>query len=229
MLDQMPFTDVEFVDNPEPRCPCVILLDASGSMQGRPIQLLNEAMELFAQELNNDRLASKRVEVAVVTFGQAVHTVQEFVNPTAFLPPRLEADGSTPMGEAVVQACGLLEERKQVYRSAGISYFRPWVILLTDGAATDYHTHYWNSAVDLVREGEASKKLLFFGIAVQDADKSKLDELCPPNRPAMKLKGLSFRELFTWLSSSLRTVSSANPGASGLTLPPTSGWASVDI
>ena len=28
---------VEFAENQEPRCPCVLLLDTSGSMEGRPI------------------------------------------------------------------------------------------------------------------------------------------------------------------------------------------------
>src|SRR4051812_39718221 len=101
MSEQIPFIDVEFVDNPEPRCPCVLLLDTSSSMQGEPITALNEGVELFGRELNGDRLASKRVEVAVVTFGQGVQTVQDFVSATAFLPPRFEASGSTPMGEAV--------------------------------------------------------------------------------------------------------------------------------
>ena len=32
---------VEFAENPEPRCPCVLLLDTSGSMQGAPIEALN--------------------------------------------------------------------------------------------------------------------------------------------------------------------------------------------
>jgi uncharacterized protein with von Willebrand factor type A (vWA) domain len=31
-LEQVPFPEPEFVDNPEPRCPCVLLLDTSGSM-----------------------------------------------------------------------------------------------------------------------------------------------------------------------------------------------------
>jgi uncharacterized protein YegL len=229
MPDQIPFVDVEFLDNPEPRCPCVLLLDVSGSMQGAPIQALNQGVELFAQELNTDRLASKRVEIAILSFGEGVQAVQDFVSPSAFLPPRFEASGHTPMGEAVVQACGLLEERKQKYKQAGISYFRPWIFLITDGAPTDYDTHYWRTAVDLVREGEASKKLLFFGVTVQNADKGKLNELCPSNRPAMQLKGLSFRELFSWLSSSLRSVSSANPGSSGLSLPPPSGWTTIDV
>ena len=32
---------VEFAENPEPRCPCVLLLDTSASMTGTPIQALN--------------------------------------------------------------------------------------------------------------------------------------------------------------------------------------------
>jgi len=32
MADQIPFTDVSLATNPEPRCPCVLLLDVSGSM-----------------------------------------------------------------------------------------------------------------------------------------------------------------------------------------------------
>ena len=33
---------VEFAENPEPRCPCVLLLDTSGSMRGERIQALQE-------------------------------------------------------------------------------------------------------------------------------------------------------------------------------------------
>ena len=36
-LEQVPFNTTDFVDNPENRCPCVLVLDTSGSMQGRPI------------------------------------------------------------------------------------------------------------------------------------------------------------------------------------------------
>lgn len=59
----------EFADNPEPRCPVVLVLDTSGSMKGTAIQELNEALRLFAEALKSDRLAALRVEVAMVTFG----------------------------------------------------------------------------------------------------------------------------------------------------------------
>lgn len=39
-FSQVEFNASEFVENPEPRCPCLLLLDTSGSMSGRPIQEL---------------------------------------------------------------------------------------------------------------------------------------------------------------------------------------------
>jgi uncharacterized protein with von Willebrand factor type A (vWA) domain len=47
-FDQVPFDASEFVDNPEPRCPCLLLLDTSASMAGRRINELNAGLETFA-------------------------------------------------------------------------------------------------------------------------------------------------------------------------------------
>ena len=41
MLEQTPFGTNDFAENPEPRCPCLLLLDTSGSMGGTPITELN--------------------------------------------------------------------------------------------------------------------------------------------------------------------------------------------
>src|SRR5271154_6652974 len=82
---------VEFADNPDPRCPCVLLLDTSGSMNGAPIKALNDGLAAFRDELSNDALARRRVEVAVVTFGAEVKVAQDFVTVDSFTPPTLEA------------------------------------------------------------------------------------------------------------------------------------------
>ena len=47
---------VEFADNPEARCPCVILVDTSGSMQGDKINALNEGLKAFKKDLAADRI-----------------------------------------------------------------------------------------------------------------------------------------------------------------------------
>ncbi len=55
-LAQVPFSDVSFVDNPEPRCPCVLLLDTS-SMSGSRIDQLNAGLKQFQKELAADPMA----------------------------------------------------------------------------------------------------------------------------------------------------------------------------
>src|SRR5262245_11773633 len=125
-LDQVPFGGVEFADNPEPRCPCVLLLDTSGSMRGTKIAELNKGLQVIAEELKSDSMAAKRVEVAIITFGP-VQTVQEFITADAFHPPNLDANGDTPMGEAIQTAVMMVANRKATYKTNGVGYYRPWI------------------------------------------------------------------------------------------------------
>ncbi len=127
----------EFIENPEPRCPCILLTDASGSMAGDPIRELNKGLTNLRDDLQKDHLASRRVEVAIVSFGGDVQLVQDFTTVDGFTPPQLRADGETPMGEAIMLALDILENRKSEYKANGIPYYRPWVWLLSDGAPTD--------------------------------------------------------------------------------------------
>jgi uncharacterized protein YegL len=219
VTDQITFETNDFPSNPEPRCPCVLLLDVSGSMSGSPIDELNRGLVTFKDELAADPLAMKRVEVAVVTFGP-VNLEQPFTGAATFYPPTLQSQGDTPMGAAITQALGMVEDRKREYRANGISHYRPWVFLITDGAPTDS----WQAAAAAIREGEGAKKFAFFAVGVKGANMEILQQLCV--RSPLSLDGLRFRELFSWLSSSLKSVSRSTPGTEIPLAAPT-GWASV--
>jgi uncharacterized protein YegL len=221
-IEQTPFTFNEFTDNPEPRCACLLLIDTSGSMGGAPIRELNAALQSFKEELSQDSLAMKRVEIAVVTFGP-VEVQSDFQTVDMWHPPQLTASGDTPMGAAIVQGLEMLRQRKDQYRANAIEVFRPWVFLMTDGGPTDQ----WQRAADMVKEGEASKGFAFFGVGVQNANMDTLAKICPPTRPPVKMAGLQFKEMFMWLSSSLSTVSASQPGAGRLMIAPPTGWTEV--
>jgi uncharacterized protein YegL len=203
--EQQPFDPGPFIDNPGQRCPCLLLLDVSASMSGRPIEELNAGLILLKDELSADPLASKRVQIGVVIFGP-VETVTDFIDAGQWDTPVLTTKGNTPMGAAIERGLQMLESQKSIYKSNGIPHYRPWIFLITDGGPTDS----WQNAARLVHEGEANKKFKFFAVGVEGANFDILKQISVGEPIA--LKGLRFRDLFAWLSSSLSAVSQSNPG-----------------
>lgn len=222
-LEQVPFGNVEFADNPEPRCACLLLLDTSGSMKGAKIAQLNAGLQTFAEQLRADAMAAKRVEVAVVTFGP-VRVAQNFITADSFVPPTLAASGDTPIGAAIDCATRLIADRKKAYRANGIGYYRPWIFMISDGEPTDDVAR----ATDTIRQGEAKKSFMFYSVGVENADIGKLAAIAV--RRPLRLKGLAFGQLFVWLSDSLSSVSRSQisdvPELSNPAAP--DGWAAAE-
>ncbi|MCP3961511.1 MAG: VWA domain-containing protein [bacterium] len=210
--------DLEFAVNTEPRCPCLLVLDTSSSMNGDPIRELNAGLAAFQDDINQDELARKRAEIALVTFGGTVEVAQDFVTVEGFQAPTLVANGNTPMGEAVHRGLDLLRARKDEYKANRINYYRPWMFLITDGVPTDE----WKQAAADAAHAEANRELILYAIGVRSADFRVLAEFSPEREP-LQLKGLSFREFFQWLSQSQKRVSSSNPGDE-VQLPAPTGW-----
>ena len=174
----MPVGMPEFADNREPRCPVILLLDTSGSMDGSPISALNQGIRLFKEEVEDDDTASLRVEVAIITFGGSVNLVQDFVTIDDF-------------------------------------------ITSIDGAPTDS----WQYAAQNVSNADRDKQLIFFAVGVGGADFNTLEQITS-TYPPVKLDGLKFKEMFKWLSNSMKKVSSSRVGGQ-TSLDPIGAWATV--
>jgi uncharacterized protein YegL len=206
------------------RCACMLVVDTSGSMEGEAMEALNEGLEAFEKQLKGNRLSARRIEVGMITFGGEVQLQQDFIQAKHFTAPKLNAEGATPMGEAVDMALQAVRNRKNEFRQLGIQYFRPWLMLITDGEPTDAN---WQAAAAAVKREEAQKALTCFPIGVgPSVNFDKLAEFS--YRRPVSLNGVDFQELFLWLSSSLGKVSASGPG-NQIELPPVDSWGSLAV
>jgi uncharacterized protein YegL len=206
--------DPEFI-NTEQRLACVLLLDTSGSMDGARIERLNEGVATLIAALREDELASKRVDLAVITFASEVTLVQDFSNPDQWDPPRFEAGGVTNMGEAIVQALDRLEVRKQEYKENGIAYYRPWLFLLTDGTPTDST----ELAARKLAAAQQRKQVKVFAVGVGDEiDLGSLKTIT--GSTPVELSESKWNEMFQWLSQSVTAVSHSRDTGEQVALPP---------
>lgn len=200
----------DLVENPTARVPICLVLDVSGSMGGAPVEELNEGVRLFFEAIRSDDVAQYAAEICVVTFGATVTKALDFMSIEHQSVPTLSADGATPMGEGVLLGLDLLEARKEDYKRAGVDYFQPWLVVMTDGEPTDDIS----TAASRIQSLVSSKKLTVFPIGIGSAaNMAKLGALSP-TRPPLRLQGLNFKEFFTWLSRSVSRVSQSTPGES---------------
>jgi len=116
---------VEFAENPDPRCACVLLLDTSGSMDGERIKRLNNGLQTSKTQLLEDHMAVKRVDLAIISFDSEVTVVRDFGPLDDFEPPVLTAQYQTFMGTAISEALDKIDDRKTEYKENGIQYYRP--------------------------------------------------------------------------------------------------------
>jgi len=216
--------DVALIDNSDERAPLVLVLDCSGSMlEDDKIALLNEGLKTLAAELKNDPIAARCGRVLVISFGgdNNVEIVGEWTDAMDFTPPTLMAGGLTPLGAAMRCALDEIESQKSQMRSAGVSYKRPIVMLLSDGAPTDE----WQQVAAECKNAEASHKVNVMPIGI-GAEPNKAILAAFSNKGALNLSGLKFKELFIWLSRSIRAVSRA-PAGGTVQLNPVDSWAQM--
>lgn len=216
----------ELVNNPTARVPICLCLDVSTSMEGKPIDELNEGVSLFYESIKNDETALYAAEICIVTFGgdtDEAKCLYDFSGLTTnSIPPKLFADGNTPMGEGVNLALDLLEKRKNKYKENGVDYYQPWLVLMTDGEPNGSN-HELSRAINRTVDSINNKKLTIFPIGIgEHADMDMLKKFSP-NRQPLRLKGLKFKEFFSWLSKSVSKVSQSMPGEK-VNLDSVQGW-----
>ena len=199
----------ESAENYEQKCLCVLVLDVSGSMRGKPIAELNQGLKAFYQEISADETTKQRLEIALIEFNSTVKNTLSPALVDNFTMPELEASGSTAMVDAVNAAIDLVADRKAWYKETNQNYYRPWIILMTDGEPDSDQDI--TTLAQRIQNDTTQKRYAFMPIGVEGANMKILEQI-KGNIPPMKLQGTKFSAFFKWLSASMGTVVTAEEG-----------------
>jgi uncharacterized protein YegL len=115
-----------------------------------------------------------------------------------------------------------------------LQYYRPWILLLTDGRP---NVEGLDEAIARLNAVETARGVTIFAVGAGPyVDYQQLTRMSLQRSPA-PLDGLKYEALFEWLSASLSNVSNSTEfarsdeslGSMGtqIPLPPVSGWTSA--
>lgn len=190
--------DISFNTGFQPRLPLVFLVDISGSMQSsikkKPIQQINCFLDNIPTLLSGFLYNS--VDFAVVEFGDNAKIVREFAPIATFTGIRLEANGMTAMGEGICISYEMLDSLIRHYLECGQTYYRPIILMLTDGGATD--------DIDQAKEIIAAncKKTSFWAAGIDGCNQEQLSELTK-NSLFVDINEIGLNEFLCWFFSEL--------------------------
>jgi uncharacterized protein YegL len=211
----------ETPQNYEQKCCCALVLDVSGSMGGEPIDQLNAGIQTFYNDIQSDLTSANRLEIAVIEFSDTVNTLITPSLVNSFTMPVLSVKGTTRLVDGVREAIQIVDDRKAFYKSTGQPYYRPWVVLITDGAPDSGQDV--DGLASEIKEKIAKKALHFFAIGVKGADMDLLTRISDPSMVPAQLQGLKFAEFFRWLSASMSTIANSKDGDK-VNLPDPRNW-----
>ena len=158
-----------------------------------------------------DNGSEESVDLCIVTFSDYAQVVMDFTPINAVeMPKSFNVSGGTDLGSGLQLALKELNDRKALYKSEGVEYYQPIMVVMSDGEANG-NQELLNEMCLEIHKQEESKRLSTFPIVLDDKSaRASLDKIS--HRHALGLKSEEFSAFFQWLSQSIDSVSSSTPG-----------------
>lgn len=131
----------------------LLLVDTSASMAGEKICAVERAINGFVDDLKGTHEA-ECTDICIVSFSDEAKIVQPFTCASNVAEIALEASGPTSLWKALSLSIDLINNQKRLYKQLAITYYKPGIILITDGSPTDTD----DSAIPKLKRDIASKK-----------------------------------------------------------------------
>lgn len=199
--------DAPMIENiNEAHMACLLLLDTSSSMEGSAINELNKGINRFKKEVCKDEQTCGILDISIVSFNNSPEVIQDWVPIRNMNTIKLEAGGGTFMSPATLLAVDMVRERSRTYRELGTEPYKPWIIMISDGAPLDNI----EEASNIVKDSEEKGKLKFFSLGVDGYDPVTMKKFA--GEKTLALKDKDFTSFFNWVNKSMKAVSQSSPG-----------------
>ena len=194
------------------------LLDTSGSMNGEPIQALNNGFNGLISMLRADPQAMDTLHLSVITFDREVKNIIPLIDLASFHPMEIHCpdSGPTHTGAALEMVSELVQKDLIKGSTERKGDWRPLLFIFTDGKPSDIQKY---------RQMIPVIKSLDFGVIVGCAAGPKADEqfLKELTDDVVKLDAtdaVTLSSFFKWVSSSITMGGKSQGTGENITLPP---------
>lgn len=206
------FQGVAPLMNTEARSLCVLLFDVSGSM-AKSIDAMNDALGAFIENLclgtgGFSAFSKESVELGIITFDNRVNIVRQphLVSSISDAPILYVNNGNTNTTAALDTAVDMVEKRKAQFKKVGLPYYRPWIVLITDGNPNPYNERDVIHVTSKLHYGIKNKIFLFNAVGIgEKVDEGFLKYISLDNY--IRISRKSFSSMFRTLSCSLNSIS----------------------
>ncbi|MEU1280433.1 VWA domain-containing protein [Streptomyces sp. NPDC005805] len=209
--------------------PVCLLVDVSGSMSGRPMAAMNQALPAMRQAVLDDPTTGEIARIAMVTFSDTGSCVLPLCDMAHAEMPTLSPQGGTNFAEGFRAArAALVDGISGLGR--GTRYHRPVVFFLSDG---QHNGPGWQADFDRLRsrEDKFGAEVVSFGFGqanreviaqVSTAHAFYADDM----EPAVAVK-----EILHTVLMSIKTTSGSFQagGAAGLSVPASTGLTPLPV
>lgn len=205
----------DILENKTKREIVAFLIDTSMSMSIKKentnksrIDIVNERMPIFLDQMANDIFIREGLSVSVTTFGTKAKTIINFTNPSDaknYYRKIIANDSKTNLGEGVEKALGEINEYINILQAGGIEYYHPILMIITDGDTTDP-----DKTRQIARKVQEDKhlKVICYNIGVlTDKSKRTLELFAKDDSFIKNINDMNLSDVFTNLSRELTVAS----------------------
>ena len=148
-----------------PHCPVVMVLDTSHSMWGQGLTDLKHSLNEFDRIMCQETFPDALIDIETIRMGENFGVLEAFtpVQKSVLTGMEVRPKGDTPLGASLELALAELKKQLAAYRSSGISYVQPQMIVLSDGKSSDDFSRSAQEIREMVRDGKLICRAIALG------------------------------------------------------------------